>query len=137
MDGRGIAAALALGAEGVQMGTAFLGCPESSIPAVYRSALLDRNNIKTELSSAFSGRPARGIENRFIKEMKGIESDFPDFPILNTLTGPLRKASAESGNPDFVALWAGQGYGMSRTMPAADLLDTLVDETDEVLNGLS
>ena len=137
MDGRGIAAALALGAEGVQMGTAFLGCPESSIPAVYRSALLDRNNIKTELSSAFSGRPARGIENRFIKEMKGIESDFPDFPILNTLTGPLRKVSAEAGNPDFVALWAGQGYGMSRAMPAADLLDTLVDETDEVLNGLS
>ena len=119
------------------MGTAFLGCPESSIPAVYRSALIDRNNIKTELSSAFSGRPARGIENRFIKEMKGIESDFPDFPILNTLTGPLRKVSAEAGNPDFVALWAGQGYGMSRAMPAADLLDTLVDETDEVLNGLS
>ena len=137
MDGRGIEAALALGAEGVRMGTAFLSCPESSIPPVYRSALLDQNYIKTELSSAFSGRPARAIENRFTKEMKDSEPDFPDFPILNTLTGPLRKLSAEAGNPDFVALWAGQGYGMSRVMPAGDLLDTLVEETDRILSGLS
>ena len=137
MDGRGIAAAFALGAEAVQMGTAFLGCPESAIPDVHRNALIEPSDDQTRLTNAFSGRPARGIENRFMREMSGSEEEFPDFPILNTLTGPLRKASAEKDNPDFVSLWAGQGCRMTREMPAADLLDLLVGETDGILNGLS
>ena len=137
MDGRGIAAALALGADAVQLGTAFLSCPESAIPEVHRTTLADARDDQTRLTSAFSGRPARGIENRFIREMKGGEAEFPDFPILNTLTGPLRKSSAQAGRPDFVSLWAGQGVGMSRTMSSADLLDTLVAETDEALERLA
>ena len=137
MDGRGIAAALALGADAVQLGTAFLNCSESAIPDVHRKELLEARDDRTRLTHAFSGRPARGIENRFMREMQGGESEFPDFPILNTLTGPLRKASAEAGAADFVSLWAGQGVGLSRAMSVADLLDTLVKETDEVLNILS
>lgn len=133
MDGRGIAAALALGAEAAQLGTAFLSTPESAIPRVHRDLLLSAGGDQTRLTHAFSGRPARGIENRYIRETRGGETDFPDFPIPNTLTGPLRKASAEAGSDDFVSLWAGQGLGMSRAMGAAELLDTLTEETDAVI----
>ena len=136
MDGRGIAAALALGAEAVQMGTAFLNCPESSISDTYRNQLAKSRGEQTRFTSAFSGRLARGIENRFIREMKESESDFPDFPIQNALTGPLRTASAMAGSPDFISLWAGQGCGMSRSMPAPDLMDMLIKETDEVLKKI-
>jgi len=133
MDGRGIAAALALGAEAAQLGTAFLNCPESAIPDVHRKALTDARDDQTRLTHAFSGRPARSIENRYMRETAGGEAAFPDFPILNTLTGPLRKASAQAGSPDFVSLWAGQGATMTRALPAAELLEKLVEETDAVL----
>ncbi len=136
MDGRGIAAALALGAEAAQLGTAFLGSPESGIPDVHRQVLASARDDETRLTHAFSGRPARGIENRYMKDTTGSEADFPDFPILNTLTGPMRKASAQADSPDFVSLWAGQGVRMSRAMPAAELLDKLAAETDEVLGRL-
>ena len=135
-DGRGIAAALALGASGVQLGTAFLTCPESAAHPVYRQALLAARDDETRLTSAFSGRPARGLENRYLSEMAGAEETFPDFPILNALTGPLRKASAEAGKGDFMSLWSGQSGALSRAMPAAELVKTLVAETDEVLSGL-
>jgi len=137
MDGRGIAAALALGAAAAQLGTAFLSTPESGIPDVHRELLLTAGDDETRLTHAFSGRPARGIENRYMKETAGGEAEFPDFPILNTLTGPLRKGSGQAGNSDFVSLWAGQGLRMSRAMPAAELLDKLAAETDEVLGRLS
>ncbi len=136
-DGRGIAAALALGAQGVQMGTAFLRCPESATHAVYRDALANASDDGTRVTTAFSGRPARGIENRFIREMQGQEDQFPAFPIPNALTGPLRAASAKNGTPDYMSLWSGQAGAMSREMPAADLMETLIRETDEVLKHLA
>ena len=135
-DGRGIAAALALGASGVQLGTAFLTCPESSAHPVYRQTLLAAGDGDTRLTQAFSGRPARGLENRYMREMAGAEDTFPDFPILNTLTGPLRKASAEAGKGDFMALWSGQSAALSRALPAAELVQTLAAETDEALDRL-
>lgn len=135
-DGRGIAAALALGAEAAQLGTAFLPCPESMIPDVHREALANAADDETQLTSAFSGRPARGLKNRYMQEMAGGEADFPDFPILNTLTGPLRKASAQAGSPDFVSLWAGQAAPLNKTMPAGDLLENLVAETEATLKRL-
>ena len=135
MDGRGIAASLALGAEAAQLGTAFLNTPESAIPQVHRDALMAARDDQTRLTHAFSGRPARGLENRYMKETQGAEAGFPDFPILNTLTGPLRKASAEAGSPDFVSLWSGQGVTMTRAMAAAELFDTLVEETEAVLKS--
>ena len=136
-DGRGIAASLVLGASAVQLGTAFLPCPESAIPDVHREALEIAQSDKTRLTSAFSGRPARGLENRYIREMAGKEDGFPDFPILNTLTGPLRKASAHAGSTDFVSLWAGQAVGLIKSMPAGTLVETLAAETESAMKSLS
>jgi len=135
-DGRGIAAALALGAKAVQLGTAFLTCPESAAHAVYRNALSKARDDETRLTSAFSGRPARGLDNRYIRDMEGKQESFPDFPINNTLTGPLRKASAEKGKEDFMSLWAGQAAALSKSLPAAELVETLVAETEAALAAL-
>ena len=135
-DGRGIAAALALGAEGVQLGTAFLTCPESAVPPVYRDALNRCSADEAQITRAFSGRPARGLQNRFTREMRDLEDAVPDFPILNTLTGPLRKASSQEGNTDFMSLWAGQSASLSRNLPAAKLLEQLVKETEQTLRQL-
>jgi len=135
-DGRGIASALALGAQGVQLGTAFLTCPESAAHDIYRRALVAAHDDATRITSAFSGRPARGLENRYIRDMAGREDMFPDFPINNTLTGPLRKASAEAGKEDFMSLWSGQAAALSKSLPAAELVETLVAETDAVLKRL-
>jgi nitronate monooxygenase len=136
-DGRGIAAALALGASAVQLGTAFLSCPESAAHPLYRRALNEARDDQTRITHAFSGRPARGLENRYLLEMAGHEARYPDFPILNTLTGPLRKASAKQNNPDFLSLWAGQSAAMSRNLPARELIQLLVTETESVLEGLA
>ena len=135
-DGRGIAAALALGAQGVQMGTAFLTCPESAAHDVYRRALINAGDDDTRITAAFSGRPARGLDNRYIRDMLGKDAMFPDFPINNTLTGPLRKASADAGKEDFMSLWSGQAAAMSKSLPAADLVKILVAETDDTLSRL-
>ena len=110
------------------------------IPQVHRDALdsardntSDGQTRHTQLTSAFSGRPARGLENRYMREMAGGEESFPDFPILNTLTAPMRKASASAGSEDFVSLWAGQAASLNKTLPAGELLDALVSETEAVL----
>lgn len=135
-DGRGIAAALSLGAQGVQMGTAFLTCPESAVHDVYRRALVNAGDDETRITAAFSGRPARGLENRYIREMAGKDDIFPDFPINNALTGPLRKASAEAGMEDFMSLWSGQAVALSKSLPAAKLVEILVAETEAVFGRL-
>ena len=135
-DGRGIAAALALGASAVQLGTAFLTCPESAAHPLYRQALNEAQDDQTRITQAFSGRPARGLENRYLREMAGHEAIYPDFPILNTLTGPLRKASAKKNTSDFMSLWSGQSAVMSRNLPASELIQRLVTETESVLERL-
>jgi nitronate monooxygenase len=136
-DGRGIAAALALGASAVQLGTAFLTCPESATHPIYRRALNEARDDQTRITHAFSGRPARGLENRYLLEMAGHEARYPDFPILNSLTGPLRKTSAKENNPDFLSLWSGQSAAMSRNLPASELIQLLVTETESVLERLA
>ena len=130
MDGRGIVAALALGASAVQLGTAFLTCNESGVPEAYREAILHALEDGTRITRAFSGRPARGIVNRFMTEVEagdGGASILP-FPLQNALTRPLRTAAAKSGRAEFLSLWAGQGVARSRAMPAADLVKTLIAE---------
>ena len=136
-DGRGIAAALALGAAGVQIGTAFLTCTEAGIPAPHRAALMAADGSDTRPTTAFSGRPARGVVNRYMTAMAAHEGDLPDFPLMNTVTGPLRKASAEAGSPDFIALWSGQAVGLNRQGTAAELVEALVAETRAVLGRIS
>jgi nitronate monooxygenase len=127
MDGRGIAAALALGASAVQLGTAFLTCDEAGIPDAYKQAILAAREHETRLTRAFSGRPARGIVNRFMTEVeRGAppEAILP-FPLQNALTRPLRTAAARQGRADFLSLWAGQGLRLARRLPAARLVAAL------------
>jgi len=132
-DGRGIAAAFILGASGVQIGTAFLTTQEAGIPAVHKDILMMSRDDDTRITKAFSGRPARGIVNRYIEDMAPHEDDLPDFPLVNTMTGPLRKESAKRGQSDFVALWSGQSVGLNRALPATQLFEQLVRETKAAL----
>jgi nitronate monooxygenase len=127
MDGRGIAAALALGADGVQMGTAFLRCPEAGTNAAHREALRRAGDVGTAITRAFTGKPARGIRNRFLEEMDG--EDVAPYPVTHALTGPLRREAARVGSADHLALWAGQAAALGREMPAAELLAVLEEET--------
>jgi nitronate monooxygenase len=133
MDGRDIVAALKLGAAAVQLGTAFLACPESGAPAAHKQALLGAKADTTVITRAFSGRPARGLTNRFIamvnnKMANGKEQYILPFRQQNDLTRPMRNAAGQKGIADYLSLWAGQGVARSRQMPAADLMSTLLDE---------
>jgi nitronate monooxygenase len=135
-DGRGIAAALALGAAGVQIGTAFLTTEETGISPPHQRALIESDGAATAMTRAFSGRPARGVRNRYMQAMAAHEDALPDFPLMNTVTGPLRKASADADSPDMIALWSGQAVGLNRTGTVAELVDRLVRETRNVLDRL-
>jgi nitronate monooxygenase len=140
MDGRGIAAALALGASGAQLGTAFLTCEEAGVPDAYKQAIMDAHEDQTRITRAFSGRPARGIVNRFMREVEAPwwpqQVSILPFPLQNALTRPLRTAAAKQGRAEFLSLWAGQGVRMARRMKAADLVATLVRETEAAISRL-
>src|SRR2546425_366936 len=139
MDGRGIAAALALGASAVQMGTAFLTCDEAGIPQAYKDAILSAHENATRVTRAFSGRPARGIANRFMTEMEasGRGDHILPFPLQNTLTRPLRTAAAQQGRAEYLSLWAGQGLRLARRQSASELVARLERETMEILERLT
>lgn len=128
MDGAGIAAALALGAQAVQMGTAFLVCPESGIGAAYREALAGAQATDTRTTRTISGRPARGIVNAMMEALTPDEDAIVPYPVQNALTGPLRRLAAEKGDAQYLSLWAGQGVAQARPMPAAALLSLLAQE---------
>ncbi len=137
MDGAGIAAALTLGADAVQMGTAFLLTPEATISAPWRQSLKNAGDDATRLTRVYSGRYARGIENRFLRELRAGEKDIPAYPIQNALTQELRAAAARAGSADVLSLWAGQGVSAIREMPAADLIVTLWEETRTALRAMA
>ena len=128
MDGRGIAAALALGAQAVQMGTAFLACPESAIHPLHRQALSSATGTDTRSTRIFSGRPARGIVNAMMQQLAGDENAVPAYPVQNALTAPLRRAAAMQDKASHLSLWAGQGVAAVRPMPAAQLVRVLEQE---------
>jgi len=139
MDGRGIAAALALGAQAVQLGTAFLTCDEAGIPDAYKQAILKAGEHETRITRAFSGRPARGIVNRFMTEVErnaGPDAVLP-FPFQNSLTRPLRSAAARQGRAEFLSLWAGQGVRLARRQPAAQLVARLAREIDAAVRRIA
>ncbi|TCP58097.1 nitronate monooxygenase [Tumebacillus sp. BK434] len=133
MDGRGIAAALMLGAEAVQLGTAFLTTAECGIHPAYKAALLTSTEESTSLTKAFSGKPARGLQNRFLREMEPHQHALPDYPIQNALTRDIRQAAAKQNNPDFLSLWAGQGSRLTRQETAAELMSRLIEQTRQTL----
>lgn len=125
MDGRGIAAAFALGAAGVQLGTAYLRCPESKVIAPARVALAQATDESTVITNVMTGRPARGVANRTMREVGPISPDAPAFPHAATALGPLKAAAEKLGKVDFTNLWAGQAVRMGREMPAAELTRAL------------
>jgi nitronate monooxygenase len=138
MDGRGIVAALALGASAVQMGTAFLTCDEAGVPECYKQAITHGREDQTRVTRTFSGRPARGIVNRF---MTAVEKDSsPDailpFPLQNQLTRPLRAGAAQQGQAELLSLWAGQGLRLARRQPANKLIAQLKDEMGTAMKSL-
>jgi nitronate monooxygenase len=134
MDGEGIAAVLALGAQAAQLGTAFIPCPESGASKVHKDALLNAKEDDTRVTEKFSGKPARGLANRFMKEMESAPQLV--FPAQNTLTGKLRQASAKAGKPDFVNMWAGQAAPLARALSAAELITRLESETIQAIRNL-
>jgi nitronate monooxygenase len=124
-DGRGIAAAFALGAAGVQIGTAYLRCPESKVTAAARAALARARDDSTVITNVMTGRPARGVANRAMREVGPISADAPAFPHAATALAPLKAAAEKLGRVDFTNLWAGQAVGLGREMPAAELTRAL------------
>lgn len=120
-DAKGVAAAMGLGAAGVQVGTAYLLCPEATTSAVHRAALKSEAARHTALTNLFTGRPARGIVNRIIKELGPISTATPAFPLATAAMVPLRAKAEAQGSGDFSPLWAGQNASGCKEMPAADL----------------
>lgn len=128
MTGVDINEALSLGAQAVQMGTAFLVCDESGIHPAYKHRLICAGDAPTRLTRAFSGRYARGLVNRFMQQMQGVEALVPAYPVQNALTGSIRAAAAVNGDTELMSLWAGAEVGRARPMSAAKLMQTLVAE---------
>lgn len=128
MDGAGIRAALDAGAAAVQMGTAFIPCPESAASTVYKRAVLSAKEDTTAVTRAFSGRPARGLKNRFMAEVDPHPDEILPYPWQNAATRPLRAAAGRVGRPEFLSLWAGQNARLAREMPAGELVAVLVAE---------
>jgi nitronate monooxygenase len=128
MDGRDVAAALGAGASAVQLGTTFLACPESGASQPYKQAILAAKKDTTVVTRAFSGRPARGLINAWIKRFEGREEIIPPYPLQNALTRPMRTAAAKRGNTGFLSLWAGQGVARARELPAGEMVRHLMQE---------
>lgn len=136
-DARGIAAAFALGACGVQIGTAYLRCPEAKISATYRAALSRATADSTVLTNVMSGRPARGIVNRLIREIGPISDLAPEFPLAAGALAPLRAKAEAAGSGDFSPLWSGQAAALGRDLPAAELTRALAAEAQALLRRLA
>lgn len=136
MDGRGIVACAALGASAVQMGTAFLGCNELNTAPAWKLRLSNSTPSDTTVTSAISGKPARGLRNRYIDEVEALESPLLPYPLQYSMSGPLRKRAAETDNNDFQVMWSGQGLGLYRSLPAADLITNLLQEVDVIKSAL-
>jgi nitronate monooxygenase len=132
-DGRGIAAAFALGAAGVQIGTAFIRCPESAASNAHRAAVAAATDASTRLTRAHSGRPARSHRTRYIDAMAAETGDLPHFPLMYPLSQPLQA----TGDPDFQFSLYGQAGALARAEPAADLMARLVDEADATFARLA
>ena len=137
MDGRGVAAALALGASAVQMGTAFLLAEEAVDGPVWQARIREVPDDATRLTRAFSGRHARGIENRFMREMREAEGDIPAYPVQNRLTQPLRAAAGKAGNPEMMSLWAGQAVALAKSGKSGDLVRQWWAEAQETALALA
>jgi nitronate monooxygenase len=135
-DGRGIAAAFALGADAVQIGTAYLRSPEATISELHRAALASARDDATRLTNVFTGRPARGLVNRFVAEVGPLCEDAPPFPLAAGAAAPLRAAAEQRGSGDFSPLWAGESVTLARDEGAEALTRRLWADGLAVISGL-
>jgi nitronate monooxygenase len=126
VDAKSVAAAVALGASGVQVGTSYLLCPEATTSAVHRAALSSDGARHTALTNLFSGRPARGIVNRVMRELGPMSPAAPEFPLASAALAPLRAAAERAGKGDFSPLWSGQNASGCRAAPAAEITRALM-----------
>jgi len=136
MDGRGIAAALALGAAGAQLGTAFLATPESGAPDAHKHAVLEGTEESTVVTPAFTGRHARGVRNRLVRELEDKLDRLAPFPFQALVAADIRAEAARRGDPELLTMLAGQGLRLARAEPAGELVATLVRETEQVLAAI-
>jgi nitronate monooxygenase len=136
-DERGIVAAFALGASAVQIGTAYLRCPESRASVVHRKALESVRDDQTVITNVITGRPARGIVNRLIRETGPINATVPDFPRAVEASAPLRSHAERHGSGDFSPLWAGQAATMCREIPAGTLTKMLAQKSIALMKDLA
>ncbi|MGH3588415.1 MAG: nitronate monooxygenase, partial [Pseudonocardia sp.] len=130
VDGAGVAAVLAAGAVAAQLGTAFLVCPEAGTNPTHRAALARTDGPSTAVTRAYTGRPARGIRNAFLEVHTAAAPSA--YPQVHHMTRPIRA----QGDPDTANLWAGQAYPLTRPMPAAQLVATLLAEAREAAAGV-
>ena len=135
MDGRGVAAVLGLGAGAAVLGTALLRTPEAGTSAPYRRALATAAETSSAVTTRITGRAARGIENRIMRELRDV--GVPPYPVMHTLTSELRRKAAERDDPDLMSLWCGQGVRMATEEPAAHVVARVVDEAAEVIARLA
>lgn len=137
VDGRGVAAALMLGAQAVQIGTAFLACKESAASELHRQKLFSEDARYTALTRTFSGRLARGIGNRFMQEMQARLADIAMYPVQNWLTGQMKPRAIAQHRADLISLWSGQGAPLLKHRDAASLMSALIAETSAALTKYS
>jgi nitronate monooxygenase len=135
-DGRGIAAALALGASAVQMGTAYLLCPDATISALHRAAIKSAKDRLSAVSNVLTGRPARVIVNRIVREVGPLATDVPSFPLGQVALGPLRIKAESQGSADFSGLYAGEAAALCRELPARELTSKLAAEALQRIDAL-
>jgi nitronate monooxygenase len=135
-DARGAAAALALGADAVQVGTAYLFCPEAKVSALHRAALRGARDDATVLTNLFTGRPARGIVNRFIHELGPMNAVAPQFPAAANAVTPLRAEAERRSSSEFSPLWSGQAAALAREMSAGELTRSLAAGMLDVIGQL-
>ncbi|MBM7646258.1 nitronate monooxygenase [Scopulibacillus daqui] len=133
MDGRGVLAALILGAKAVQMGTAFVTSVESGANVRHKETILKSIEEQTVVTSAFSGKPARGIRNAFIETMAEHEKELPEYPVQNTLTKTIRSEAAKQNRPEWMSLWCGQGPRLSKQRSAGEIISDIAAQVDDMM----
>ncbi|MFC7392710.1 NAD(P)H-dependent flavin oxidoreductase [Scopulibacillus cellulosilyticus] len=133
MDGRGVLAAMVLGAEAVQMGTAFVTSQESGANVQHKEAILNSIEEQTVVTSAFSGKPARGIKNEFITKMAEHEKELPAYPVQNTLTKTIRSEAAKQNRPEWMSLWCGQNPRSSKQQSARKIILDIISQVNDIV----
>jgi len=135
MDSRGLVASMALGAEAIQMGTAFLTTVESGASQLYKDAIIQSKETDSVVTNVFTGKPARGINNTFIEKLNQYDGEIPDYPIQNQLTTTLRKAAAQAGDPQWTHLWSGQSPRLAQHVTAQKLIEGIIQQARTLIEA--